>query len=57
MKGDGWKQFITHNGLSEMLCSSLRGQQPRICVIYVDDGTEYPYQSTIVTKRCALGEP
>ena len=35
--GEGWKKFITHNGLigGEMVCFSLSNNKPRITIVYV----------------------
>ena len=35
--GEGWKKFITHNGLKggEMVCFSLKNNEPRITIVYV----------------------
>ncbi|KAM0899319.1 hypothetical protein ACQ4PT_021378 [Festuca glaucescens] len=57
--GDGWRQFISENGITgwELLCFSLKGDTPKISVLYVGGGGEEgSFKSTIVAQRSNLTE-
>ena len=55
----GANKFVTRNNLvgeDQMIVFSLRGQMPRISVVYFSCGQEYPHDSTIISQRCNLSD-